>query len=83
MFEEPDPIVLEFHHLHGKDKAISQLVTEGASVEKLTEEMENARPCAATAIGRLRRGNEDGFVNIMNLSNRYSTWKRYVSIRRL
>ncbi len=36
---EIDPVVLEFHHLHGKDKASSQLASEGASIEKLIKEI--------------------------------------------
>ena len=36
---EADPIVLEFHHLFGKDKAISKLVAEGVSIEKLQAEI--------------------------------------------
>jgi hypothetical protein len=40
---ESDPTVLEFHHLYGKDKAISQLVAEGATVAKILREIEKTQ----------------------------------------
>lgn len=40
---ESDPTVLEFHHLYGKDKAISQLVAEGATGERILKEIEKTQ----------------------------------------
>ena len=37
---ESDPVVLEFHHLHGKDKAISELVGAGWSIRKIQAEID-------------------------------------------
>jgi hypothetical protein len=36
---EWDPTVLEFHHLYGKDKAVSKMIAEGISIEKIKEEI--------------------------------------------
>jgi hypothetical protein len=37
---EADPIVLEFHHLGGKDKAVSQMVADGLSIDRIKKEIE-------------------------------------------
>ena len=39
MCGEQDPTVLEFHHVYGKDKAISKMIAEGATVEKIEKEI--------------------------------------------
>ena len=36
---EWDPTVLEFHHLYGKDKAISKMIAEGVTIEKIKIEI--------------------------------------------
>jgi hypothetical protein len=36
---EDDPIVLEFHHVKGKDKSISQMAGQGYSIESLIKEI--------------------------------------------
>ena len=36
---ESNPIVLEFHHLHGKDKAVSEMVAGGYPIEKIQSEI--------------------------------------------
>jgi len=36
---ERDPVVLEFHHLYGKDKAISQMVGDGLSLATIKNEI--------------------------------------------
>jgi hypothetical protein len=37
---EADPIVLEFHHLRGKDKAVSELVGAGWSIQRVQAEID-------------------------------------------
>ena len=36
---ESDPVVLEFHHLKGKDKAVSQMVADGLSLDRIKKEI--------------------------------------------
>ena len=36
---ETDPVVLEFHHVGGKDTAISQMITRVSSVDRLKKEL--------------------------------------------
>jgi hypothetical protein len=36
---ERDPTVLEFHQLYGKDKAISLMIAEGATIKKIEKEI--------------------------------------------
>jgi hypothetical protein len=50
---EWDPTDLEFHHLYGKDKAISKMIAEGATVEKLKSEIKSTRFFVVTATGGL------------------------------
>jgi hypothetical protein len=49
---EADPHVLEFHHLHGKDKAISVMVADGWSIERIRVELEK---CAVLCANCHRR----------------------------
>jgi len=37
---ESDPVVLEFHHLGGEDRAISEMITRVSSVDRLKEELQ-------------------------------------------
>lgn len=34
-----DPVVLEFHHREGKDKAVSEMVADGLSIERIKAEI--------------------------------------------
>ena len=44
---EKDPRVLDFHHLYGKEKAISQLVAEGYSIPSIQAEIDKCDvPCS-------------------------------------
>ncbi len=36
---EPNPVVLEFHHISGKDKAIAVLTHSGATIARINEEL--------------------------------------------
>ena len=60
MCGESDPIVLEFHHLYGKDKAISQLVAEGATVAKILSEIEKTQVLCCNCHRRIT-SNEKGW----------------------
>jgi hypothetical protein len=40
---ESDPVVLEFHHLHSKDMAISEMVTRITSIDRLEEELKKTQ----------------------------------------
>ena len=44
---ESNPVVLEFHHVGGKDKAISELVGRGATLEKIKEELSRCQVLCA------------------------------------
>jgi hypothetical protein len=44
---ESDPIALEFHHLHSKDTAISEMVTRITSIERLEEELKKTQVLGA------------------------------------
>ncbi len=37
---ESDPVVLEFHHRHGKDKAVSEMVAGGFSIATIQAEID-------------------------------------------
>lgn len=50
---ESDPIVLEFHHLHSKDMAISEMVTRITSVGKLEEELKKTQVLCSNCHRRL------------------------------
>jgi len=50
---EPDPRVLEFHHLEGKDKAISELVAGGYSIDRIQEEIKKCSILCANCHRRL------------------------------
>ena len=44
---ESNPVVLEFHHVGGKDRAISELVGRGATLEKIKEELSRCQVLCA------------------------------------
>jgi len=50
---ENDPRVLEFHHLHGKDMAVSQLITGGYSIETIQAEIDKCSVLCANCHRRL------------------------------
>jgi len=50
---ETDPVVLEFHHLHSKDMAISEMVTRVTSIERLEEELKKTEVLCANCHRRL------------------------------
>jgi hypothetical protein len=50
---ESDPVVLEFHHLHSKNMAISELVTRITSIEKLEEELQKTQVLCANCHRKL------------------------------
>ena len=50
---EDDPVVLEFHHVGGKDMAISQLVTGGYSIETIQAEINKCTVLCANCHRRL------------------------------
>jgi len=40
---ESDPVVLEFHHLHSKDMAISKLVASTTNIKRLEKELKKTQ----------------------------------------
>ena len=52
-YGESDPVVLEFHHLGGRDMAISEMITRVASVELLKEELQKTMVLCANCHRRL------------------------------
>ena len=50
---EADPVVLEFHHLHSKAKAITELVTRITNIESLEEELNKCEVLCSNCHRRL------------------------------
>jgi hypothetical protein len=50
---EPDPVVLEFHHVHSKDMAISEMVTRVTSIERLGGELKKCQVLCSNCHRRL------------------------------
>ena len=50
---ESDPVVLEFHHVGGKDMAISEMITRVSSVDRLKEELEKTMVLCANCHRRI------------------------------
>ena len=50
---ENDPVVLEFHHLHSKEKAIAQMVTRVTSIERMDEELKKPEVVCANSHRKL------------------------------
>jgi hypothetical protein len=50
---EADPIVLEFHHNHSKDMAISEMITRVTSIDRLKEELEKCTVLCSNCHRRL------------------------------
>ena len=50
---ESDPRVLEFHHVHGKDREIGRMVAEGFSVEAIAAEIARCQVLCANCHRRL------------------------------
>ena len=40
---EPDPVVLEFDHINGKQESISRLITNAVSIERLQQEIDRCQ----------------------------------------
>jgi hypothetical protein len=57
---EGDPQVLEFHHLEGKDKAVSELVAAGYSIATIQEEINKCSVLCANCHRRITM-NERGW----------------------
>jgi 5-methylcytosine-specific restriction endonuclease McrA len=45
---ESDPVALEFHHVEGKDRAVSELVAGGYSVDRIKQELARCIVLCAT-----------------------------------
>ena len=52
-YNATDPVVLEFHHLHGKDMAVSEMVTRFSSVERVAEELKRCQVLCANCHRRV------------------------------
>ena len=50
---EKDPVVLEFHHMYGKDMAISEMITRITRIEKLEEELKKCMVLCSNCHRRL------------------------------
>jgi hypothetical protein len=50
---ESDPMVLEFHHLEGKDKAVSEIVAAGYPIHKIQAEINKSIVLCANCHRRL------------------------------
>ena len=50
---ESNPVVLEFHHLSGKDKAIAELTHAGVSIAKIQEELAKCQVLCANCHRKL------------------------------
>lgn len=50
---EKDPVVLEFHHLHSKEMAISEMITKITNIERLKEELEKCTVLCSNCHRRL------------------------------
>jgi hypothetical protein len=50
---ERDPVVLEFHHLHSKDMAVSEMVTRITSIERLEKELKKTQVLCANCHRKL------------------------------
>ena len=50
---EADPIVLEFHHIGGKDMAISEMIIRVSSVDRLKEELQKTTVLCANCHRRI------------------------------
>jgi len=50
---ESDPVVLEFHHIEGKDKDISHMVVDGRSLAAIQVEIERCRVVCANCHRRI------------------------------
>jgi hypothetical protein len=50
---ERDPVVLEFHHLHSKDMAISEMITRITRVKKLEDELKKCTVLCSNCHRRL------------------------------
>lgn len=37
---ESDPIVLDFHHRHGKDRAVSRMIADGLAISTIQSEID-------------------------------------------
>lgn len=52
-YRETDPRVLEFHHVHGKDREIGRMVAEGFSVEAIAAEIARCQVLCSNCHRRL------------------------------
>lgn len=50
---ETDPVVLEFHHIGGKDMAVSAMITRVSSVDRLKEELQKTMVLCANCHRRI------------------------------
>jgi len=50
---QTDPVVLEFHHIGGKDMAISEMITRVSSVDRLQEELQKTMVLCANCHRRI------------------------------
>jgi hypothetical protein len=58
---ETDPVVLEFHHRHGKDKAISRMVADGLSIATIQTEINKCDVLCANCHRRVTAQNSGWF----------------------
>ncbi len=58
---ESDPVVLEFHHLYGKDKAISKMVADGWSIGRIQQEIDKCVVLCANCHRRVTAKKQNWF----------------------
>jgi hypothetical protein len=61
---EPDPRVLEFHHLHGNDKPISVMAGQGYSIESIQSEIKKCQVLCANCHRRVTYAEQGWFQKV-------------------